>query len=553
MAAIFRTIRAPGVGRLLAVFGAFRAAEFGVWISMTTVAFGFGGVREATAVLVAQLLPAAFFAAFVGGWSDRRGARRVLTTGLIVQSAAMFAIAVALATGAPHVLAYAGAVISTCAVTTTRPVVATLLPAYVRGPRELAAANVALGWLDGAATLVGPAIAALTLTSVDSWTPFTVFGVLIAVAAIVTLGLPDRPTAMALEFPGTTAVAEPPPVRAALGEVAHAPGPRSVLLLLAARAFSDGALDLIYVVVAVEVLHGSSADAGWLYTMFGAGALVGAAASMVLVGRRSLWPAALDRRDRHRRRARGSRRGALGRRGRVRVRRHRCRERAAAHRESHAAATRHRPAPAVPRVLARGSERHDDAHVRQPQRAAHRRDPVATMGGRGRRARARVVVVGSQIGAVARADRRANAPIEIIELLRHSDIFGLLSAPALETLAREARPFAAPAGTVIITEGDRGDDFYVVQSGAVAITHDGQVLRTCRRGHGFGELALLFDVPRTATVTTTEDSELLAIGREAFLVSVTGEQATVHNLAAHIDALDHSLGAWPGPEPQDQG
>src|SRR4249919_3810534 len=61
MAAIFRTIRAPGVGRLLAVFGAFRAAEFGVWISMTTVAFGFGGVREATAVLVAQLLPAAFF------------------------------------------------------------------------------------------------------------------------------------------------------------------------------------------------------------------------------------------------------------------------------------------------------------------------------------------------------------------------------------------------------------------------------------------------------------------------------------------------------------
>ena len=92
MAAIFRTIRAPGVGRLLAVFGAFRAAEFGVWISMTTVAFGFGGVREATAVLVAQLLPAAFFAAFVGGWSDRRGARRVLTTGLIVQSAAMFAI-----------------------------------------------------------------------------------------------------------------------------------------------------------------------------------------------------------------------------------------------------------------------------------------------------------------------------------------------------------------------------------------------------------------------------------------------------------------------------
>ena len=551
MAAIFRTIRAPGVGRLLAVFGAFRAAEFGVWISMTTVAFGFGGVREATAVLVAQLLPAAFFAAFVGGWSDRRGARRVLTTGLIVQSAAMFAIAVALATGAPHVLAYAGAVISTCAVTTTRPVVATLLPAYVRGPCELAAANVALGWLDGAATLVGPAIAALALTSVDSWTPFTVFGGLIAIAAIVTLGLPDRPTAMALEIPGTTAVAEPPPVRAALREVAHAPGPRSVLLLLAARAFSDGALDLLYVVVAVEVLHGSSADAGWLYTMFGAGALVGAAASMSLVGRRSLWPAALM--------------GAtvtvvalvgLG----------------AVHSGVAAAF--------VFVVIGAGSALLLIASRTLLQRVTDLRllchafslaeasDAtmlmfgslsvpllVAILSPRWAGAGVALVlaaVVGSQIGAVARADRRANAPIEIIELLRHSDVFGLLSAPALETLAREARPFVAPAGTVIITEGDRGDDFYVVQSGAVAITHDGQVLRTCRRGHGFGELALLFDVPRTATVTTTEDSELLAIGREAFLVSVTGEQATVHNLAAHIDALDHSLGAWPGPEPQDQ-
>ena len=92
-----------------------------------------------------------------------------------------------------------------------------------------------------------------------------------------------------------------------------------------------------------------------------------------------------------------------------------------------------------------------------------------------------------------------------------------------------------------------------MQSGVVAITHDGEVLRTCRHsGQGFGELALLFDVARTATVTATEDSELLAIGREAFLVSVTGEQATAHNLAAHVDSIDHSLGAWPGPEPRDQ-
>ncbi len=340
-------------------------------------------------------------------------------------------------------------------------------------------------------------------------------------------------------------------MHAALSEVAHAPGPRSVLVLLAARAFSDGALDLVYVVVAVEVLHGTSVDAGWLYTMFGAGALMGAAASVFLVGRRSLWPAALT--------------GAtvtvvaliaLG----------------AVHSGIVAAA--------VFVVIGSGSallliasrtllQRVTDLHLLcHAFSLAEASDTtmlmfgslsvpliVAVLSPRWVGAGIALVLAGvvcSQIGAIARADRQANAPIAIIEMLRHSDIFGLLSAPALETLAREARPLAAPAGTVIITEGDRGDDFYVVQSGEVAIAHDGRVLRTCRRGHGFGELALLFDVPRTATVTATEDSELLAIGREAFLVSVTGEQATVHNLAAHIDALDHSLGAWPGPETRDQ-
>ena len=82
------------------------------------------------------------------------------------------------------------------------------------------------------------------------------------------------------------------PVRVALAEVARAEGPRSVLVLLASRAFVEGALDLLYVVIAIEVLGGSGADAGWLNTAYGAGALVGASASIVLVGRLALWPAA---------------------------------------------------------------------------------------------------------------------------------------------------------------------------------------------------------------------------------------------------------------------
>ena len=330
-------------------------------------------------------------------------------------------------------VAYAGAVISTCAGHDdpshrrgTDPCV------RARAPRA-AAANVALGWLDGAATLVGPAIAALTLTTVGSYAPFMVFGVLVAVAAIVTFGLPERPTALAIELPGLSAVTEPPPVLAALGEVAHTPGPRSVLLVLAARAFSDGALDLIYVVVAVEVLHGSSADAGWLYTMYGAGAarrrgrIDGPRGSQVALARGA------HRRGRHRRRAGMSRRGALGRRRRVRVRRHRCRDALLL------IASR--------TLLQRVTDLRLLCHAFSLAEAS---DTTMLMVGS---LSVPLVVASCRRGGRARASRSCsprrrladrwypaptgarNAPIAIIELLRRSDIFGLLSAPALETLA----------------------------------------------------------------------------------------------------------------------
>src|SRR5262249_23064309 len=155
------------------------------------------------------------------------------------------------ASGAPIIVVYAGAVVASAAVSTTRPTVATLMPSAVREPAELAAANVAIGWLDGAATLGGPAITAITITTIGNTGPFLVFGTVVAIAALVARGAPDvraspRPTTAPLETE-----LEPPAVRAALGEVARAPGPRSVLVVLASRAYVDGALDLLYVVVAV--------------------------------------------------------------------------------------------------------------------------------------------------------------------------------------------------------------------------------------------------------------------------------------------------------------
>ena len=89
------------------------------------------------------------------------------------------------------------------------------------------------------------------------------------------------------------------------------------------------------------------------------------------------------------------------------------------------------------------------------------------------------------------------------------------------------------AGEAVITEGDVGDRFYIVEFGRTTATHNGQVLSTQKPGDPFGEIALLRDVPRTATVTADEDSVLLYLEREEFLAAVTGNS----EVAGRVDDL----------------
>ena len=76
----------------------------------------------------------------------------------------------------------------------------------------------------------------------------------------------------------------------------------------------------------------------------------------------------------------------------------------------------------------------------------------------------------------------------------------------------------------MIRAGERGDSFYIVGNGALEITAEG--LRTVAdEGDYFGEIALLRDVPRTATVTALVDSRLYVLQRDDFLAAVTGHEA----------------------------
>jgi CRP-like cAMP-binding protein len=126
-----------------------------------------------------------------------------------------------------------------------------------------------------------------------------------------------------------------------------------------------------------------------------------------------------------------------------------------------------------------------------------------------------------------------------IQLLRLIPIFAPLPAPELEGLARALEPLHVAAGTVVIREGEAGDRFYAIAAGELQVTKGGHDVKALRRGDGFGEIALIEDVPRTATVTATTDAELFSLTKEPFILALTGHASSAR---AAGDMVSQRLG-----------
>jgi CRP-like cAMP-binding protein len=124
-------------------------------------------------------------------------------------------------------------------------------------------------------------------------------------------------------------------------------------------------------------------------------------------------------------------------------------------------------------------------------------------------------------GRLAELDE-APVPERELELLLGIDIFSPLPPPTLESLARSLIPVRVEAGREIVREGEPGDRFYIIDSGEVEVVSDGRVLNVEGPGEYFGEISLLRDVPRTATVRAQDDVELRALERDDFIAAVTG-------------------------------
>jgi MFS family permease len=517
-----------------AAYALFSAAEYGVWIAMLVYAYGQGGATTAGVVAVAQLVPAALVAAPAAGFADRHGARRVLVAGYVLQALAMAATAAVLLGGGPPLAAYALAAAAASAVTLTRPAQGALLPALAATPDELTAANVVTGWVESASMLAGPALAGALLALAGPGLVFAVFAGSAAVSAALAAGL-RAPAALAAGggWDGAGGVVD------GLRTLARERAAALVVTVLAAQFVVIGGLDVLAVVVAVSLLDLGQAAAGYLTAAFGAGGLAAGLVTARLIGRSRLAPFLLT--------AMAGWGGALIVLGGALT--------APAAFLLMAAAglfrslldvagrtllQRTAPADAVARLfgvlesltmigLAAGS-------LLAPL--------LVGLGG----GRAAVVGVGLVLpllalalaGPLRRLDAAATVPAVEMALLRCLPMAAPLPAPELEALAHSLRPVELPAGAFAEVEGERGDRFSVVARGEVEVLQQGRLLRLLGRGDGFGEIALLRDTPRTASVRARGDVLLYTLAKEDFLRALTGSaRARAAAEAVAVERLAH--------------
>ena len=518
-------------------YALFILTEYSVWIGMLVYAYSRGGATIAGVVALAQLVPAALLAPVFAALADRRSPVVLLAGGYLVQAAAMGATAAAITAGVP-LAAYAAAVVVSTAVTATRPAQSTLIPSLAATPDQLTAANVVVSWVEAAGIAAAGALTGVLISFAGVAGVFGVCAALGAVAALLVFRLRVPPLAAPQEHV--------PPVAARLSASARLavrqPRLRLMLALLTAEAAVVGALDLLFVILAVTVLGRPQAWAGYLNSAYGVGAILAAPVSVLLVGRRLGGPilgAALLLSGALAALAAGL---ALG--GTVALLTVVGASRALLDVASRSLLQRSVPAQSVGQVfgflegltmagLAIGA-------LLVPALVHLGGSRLALLGV------AAVLPLAAAGGGRVLFSLDAQAPVPVVEiaLLRSLPLFAELPAPAVEGLAAALTPVEMPAGAVLIRQGEEGDAYYAIAAGQLDVLRDGRLLRRSGRGEGVGEIALLRAVPRTASVIAHTGATVYRLAREPFLTAVLGHAATQRQAEDIADDRLAANAAW---------
>jgi MFS family permease len=502
------------------------AAEAIATVGLGLYAFRTHGVSAVALVVAIQVLPGALTAPLLAPLSDRLRRERVMCAAEATRAAAVIGIALVARSHGSIVLVYLLAAVLAVASSAFYPARRSLVPLLVRTPRQLMSTNIASVTLQSVGLIAGPALAAVVLAVSGrvSWL-FVVAGCGF-VASSISAALISRTDAVRVPFPATVGF------RAALAgfrAAARDPATRLLLSLFVVKNLGRGALNLLVIAVPLQLLHLENVSVALLSVALGAGGLaagvVGGLVQRPRLGRTMvvglvLWGAPLL---------------LVALRPTITV------------------------AVLCMVVLGLGNALVDASGYTLLVRTV-RDDVLARVYGVHEALRALAIAVGS-IGAAAlitqfgvrvalvgaglvvcgsslialtrvmRVDRSAVVPVDELAALRRTPIFAHLLPVTIERLARCAARMDVVPGTDVVTEGEPGEAMYVIASGTADVVSAGRTVRTLSIGDYFGEIALLQDVPRTATVRAASPLTLYAIDREEFVAAACG-----HPLSSSVAA-----------------
>jgi MFS family permease len=536
-------------------------STIGAWtysIAVAVFAFEKGGARDVALVWVIRTIPAGLASPFFGLVADRYSRKLVMLTSDLGRAVLTLVAATMMWKDAPPISIYLLVGLITLIGGAFEPASAALLPNLAETPEELTAANVTASTIDSVGYFAGPALGGLLLAVVSPPTVVALTTILILWSALfVTLIRPPR-----LEADEEAAVQETAEISAASERIVTGviTGFKTVgtnqrlaiiISLFGAVSLVLGATEVLIVNIAIDLLHLHQSGVGYLNAAFGVGALLGALVAAGFVGIRRLSipflvgailigiPLAL-------------------------------------------LAVSHSTGLALVYLgaLGLGNTILDVAGFTLLQRAVP--DHVlarvwgilgltlsmafgigaaiapallatvsltTTLAVLGASVPVLALVMGRRLIAI---DTAATAPAaDRIDLLRRTPIFVPLAGTTLERLAGQLQPLSLPTGHVLIRQGDAGDRFYLLASGTMEVVADGKHVATIGPGDYTGEIALLRDVPRTATVTSTTDCEVYALSREDFLGAVTSHvtsrEAVETAVSSRLVGLQGATGRLPIP------
>jgi hypothetical protein len=521
--AFAQVARSTPLRRAQLSFGLVWASEWALLVGLGVYAFRNGGGAAVGAVTAVRMIPAALVAPFAATVADVVRRELILVWIGVVRAAALGGAAVLLSVGSSSGPVYGLAIVATIAQTLYRPAHSALLPALCTSPQQLTSANVVRGMLDSLSALGGPLVATVLLATSGLTGVFVVCAAASLVGGLVVVALPydAPPRAQGSARTGARATIE------GFSAITADPGLRLITGLGTAQTFTRGCLTVFSVVVAIDLLDLGEGGVGVLNAAVGAGAVLGSILTYGLVRHAglaawfglgiALWGLPLV---------------ALG------------------------------VVPEVPAaivlfaVVGLGNALIDVGGFTMLARLADEAvlarmfaafEATLTVGIAAGALltplvidllgiRLALVAVGliAPIAVVAcsaqlrRLDARMRVRDADIELLHNVPMLRVLPQATIEQLAAALDHAEVAPGHAVFEQGDHGDHFYVVEAGHAEVAHDGRPVETLARGESFGEIALLHDTVRTASVSASADAPLRVsvLPRTTFLTAVTGYPAS---------------------------